>query len=158
MMRTLIFSIILSLGSVLAQADTRLPEQEFNILKEAGAIRSGDILYVDFWASWCNPCRKSFPWMNSMADKYKDQGFKILAINVDKERALADRFLGMTETHFPVFYDPEGHFAELFKLKGMPSSFILSADGSILSTHKGFFDHQLDNYEQEIQTLLKASR
>ncbi|WP_084005102.1 TlpA disulfide reductase family protein [Gilvimarinus polysaccharolyticus] len=149
------FSLFLLLFSFYGWADNILPQETFSEIKQSAGMKDGDIVYVDFWASWCNPCRKSFPWMNKMVDKYESQGFKILAINVDKDRALAEKFLASVDITFPIYYDPEGNFAKTFKLKGMPSSFILDSNGAVLQTHKGFFENQVDTYENEIQSLLK---
>ena len=144
----------LLLFCLFAQAESKLDEDLLNDIKKSVAINDGDILYIDFWASWCNPCRKSFPWMNSMIEKYEAQGFKILAINVDKDKNLAEQFLASVESRFPILYDPQGRFANEFKLKGMPSSFIIDSHGAVLAAHKGFFENKLAVYENEIESHL----
>ena len=68
----------------------------------------GKVVYVDFWASWCTPCRKSFPWMNDLHKKYKDQGLEVVAVNLDKSRAPIDEFLKKTPADFTIAYDPSG--------------------------------------------------
>ena len=74
---------------------------------DLGSYR-GQVVWVDFWASWCTPCRRSFPWMNDMMARYSDQGFVIVGVNVDRERDLAEEFLAETPAGFPIVYDPEG--------------------------------------------------
>jgi thiol-disulfide isomerase/thioredoxin len=115
----------------------------------------GKVVYLDFWASWCKPCRQSFPWMNRMQDKYADQGLVIIAVNLDEDRADADRFLQELPAKFQVVYDPEGQVAEEYQLIGMPSSFIIDRAGAVHSRHMGFHDSSPTDYEAEIQSLLK---
>jgi thiol-disulfide isomerase/thioredoxin len=118
-----------------------------------GAIE-GKVVWVDFWASWCAPCRRSFPWMNAMHEKYADQGLTIVAVNVDKERRLAEQFLRETPARFMLHYDPEGKLAEAFGVQAMPSSFMLDADGNVLATHYGFKLANTEEYEQAIRSAL----
>jgi len=115
----------------------------------------GKVVYLDFWASWCKPCRQSFPWMNRMQDRYGDQGLVIIAVNLDEDRADADRFLKELPAKFQVVYDPEGRLAEAYQLIGMPSSFIIDRAGAVHSRHMGFHDSSPAEYEAEIQSLLK---
>jgi thiol-disulfide isomerase/thioredoxin len=117
----------------------------------------GNVVYVDFWASWCIPCRKSFPWMNNLKAQYQAQGLTILSINLDHSRALADEFLSEVAANFPVIYDPKGLIARKYQLKGMPSSFIINRQGQIVSAHVGFNQEKQLAYEKEIQTLLNAT-
>lgn len=114
----------------------------------------GKVIYVDFWASWCVPCKKSFPWMNKMQAKYKNQAFTIISVNLDANKNHALKFLEEIPATFPVFYDPKGKVAKAFKLKGMPSSFIVSKEGKIVSSHVGFNETKKIGYQEEIETLI----
>jgi len=149
-----IFLACLFLLPFRSYAESVLPADVFAKIQAAANIQPGEVVYVDFWASWCNPCRKSFPWMNAMHQKYQSKGFKVLAINVDKERELADVFLSQISATFPIFYDPAGDLAKAFQLKGMPSSFVINDKGAILVAHKGFFENNVAAYETEIQSFL----
>ena len=84
----------------------------------------GKVVWVDFWASWCVPCRRSFPWMNTMHRKYGAEGLEIIAVNLDKERALADGFLAETPAEFALRFDPAGALAKEFGVQAMPSSYL----------------------------------
>ncbi|ASP48980.1 TlpA family protein disulfide reductase [Cognaticolwellia beringensis] len=117
----------------------------------------GNVIYLDFWASWCTPCRRSFPWMNELQKKYGNKNFKVISINVDSERELAEEFLANTPAKFSVLYDPDGALASEMKLKGMPSSFIINADGVVVSAHVGFTDKKKSIYEQEIKQLIQGN-
>ncbi len=115
----------------------------------------GQVVYLDFWASWCGPCRKSFPWMNEMQAKYQDQGFTIVSINVDHDKALAEQFLRENPANFSVIYDPKGEIARQFKLKGMPSSYLINRAGKIVSAHVGFVEKKKPSYEQQLKQLIQ---
>lgn len=118
------------------------------------ASHKGKVIYLDFWASWCGPCRKSFPWMNDMHQQYQQQGLVIISVNVDNEKSLAEEFLNETPANFTVFYDPKGKVARKFKLKGMPSSYLIDRSGKMVGTHVGFSKSKTSHYEQEIKDLL----
>ena len=120
--------------------------------------RSAEVpVLVDFWASWCGPCLKSFPWMNGLHAKHADDGLVILAVNVDQDRALADAFMKKTPAQFRVEYDAKGALATQFGVEAMPTSFLIGRDGKIHARHAGFRDKQREGRELEIERLLKES-
>lgn len=123
------------------------PELDLQSLK-------GKVVYIDFWASWCGPCRQSFPWMKSMHDKFAKDGLAIIAVNVDQEKQKADEFLAEFNPAFKVLFDPKGELASQFKVQTMPSSFMLDRKGQPRFKHLGFHDSKRAEYEQQIQQLL----
>ncbi|NVJ59017.1 MAG: TlpA family protein disulfide reductase [Gammaproteobacteria bacterium] len=127
-------------------------------LQQQLAEAKGQVVYVDFWASWCKPCRHSFPWMNEMKAKYQDQGLKVITINLDKEKQLAEKFLDENPAAFDVIYDPDGITAKQFQLKGMPMSFTIDRMGRPFNSHVGFNEKKQDEYEQELIQLLSKSK
>ena len=112
------------------------------------------VVYVDFWASWCVPCRNSFPWMKDMLSKYDDSGLVIITINVDKNKADADKFI--TEQSLPSIhlFDPEGEHAKAFELEVMPTSFIFNKSGKFELKHEGFHENDALQMEINLQKLL----
>ena len=114
----------------------------------------GKVVYLDFWASWCIPCKKSFPWMNEIKKKYKEKGFEIIAVNLDKNKASADAFLKDMEVVFTLAFDQKGDSAAEYKLRGMPSSYLIGRDGIVYASHIGFRDKDKDELEQVIINLL----
>jgi thiol-disulfide isomerase/thioredoxin len=114
----------------------------------------GKVVLVDFWASWCAPCRKSFPWLNSMQQHYGPQGLLVLAINEDTERSDAERFLQRVPADFAVLYDHAGALAEQYQLMGMPGSFLIDKKGQIRYRHLGFKQADIAGYETQIRQLL----
>lgn len=114
----------------------------------------GKLVYLDFWASWCIPCRKSFPWMNEMNKKYKNKGLEVIAVNLDKDSQLVSKFLNKYPALFKVAYDPSGNSAEQFHVKGMPTSFLISRQGKLLIVHMGFRKEDAAKLENAIQSNL----
>ena len=157
-----IFSALaLSVGSASAQdVGSRAPA--FDLVGSPKQVRladmKGQVVYVDFWASWCAPCKQSFPWMNEMQAKYGPRGFTVVGINVDQKREDADKFLVGTPAKFSVAYDTTGKVAEVYQPKGMPTSFLIGADGKVRAIHVGFKDSQREELEREIQSALTAAR
>jgi thiol-disulfide isomerase/thioredoxin len=127
----------------------------FELPGRTGTIASdslrGKVVYVDFWASWCDPCRHSFPWLSAMHERYGAQGLAIVAINLDKERVAADRFLAKFPAPFLLAFDPKGKTAEAFHVQAMPSSFLIGRDGRVLEAHTGFDPKRAASIEERIR-------
>ena len=154
-------ALIASVGSATAQeVGSRAPT--FDLPGSVKPVRFADfkgrVVYVDFWASWCAPCKQSFPWMNDMQAKYGPRGFSIVGINVDQKREDADKFLASTPANFLVGYDTTGKVAEAYQPKGMPTSFLIGADGKVRAVHVGFKDGQRADLEREIEAALAAAK
>ena len=111
----------------------------------------GQVVYLDFWASWCTPCKDSFPWMNAMQAKYKDKGVTFIAINVDRKPTDAKTFLTNTPADFLIAFDSTGKIPRQYDVMGMPSAFVIGKDGNILYSHIGFHKNNLSEYEAHIQ-------
>lgn len=152
----ILFSLLIT-GSAHAELS---PAPTFMLPTRSGMITPADlkgkVIYLDFWASWCFPCRKSFPWLNEIQDKYKDQGLVVLGINLDKDRELADKFLQAVPANFIIAFDPEGESASSFKVKGMPSSYLIDRHGNLRARHTGFREDDRNNLEQAVAELLSA--
>jgi len=112
------------------------------------------VVFVDFWASWCVPCKYSFPWMNEMQERYGKDGLKVIGINVDKDKAMAQKFLEHVPATFDIAYDPEGEIADLYSLKVMPSSYLIDRDGNLVHAHKGFKTSDGSQMEDMIRKLI----
>jgi thiol-disulfide isomerase/thioredoxin len=115
----------------------------------------GKVVYLDFWASWCVPCRQSFPWMNQMHREYGKDGLVIVAVNLDQVHDDAETFLQKYPADFTVRFDPAGQLAQKFKVRGMPTSALLGRDGKVLLVHEGFRTKDTDSLEQSIRDALR---
>ena len=98
----------------------------------------GQVIYVDFWASWCGPCAESFPFLNAMHQKFKDQGLQIVGINLDEDLKDAETFLVKTPASFKLVKDTTKQCAINFDVKAMPSSYLIDRKGNIHHIHLGF--------------------
>ncbi|GJI91412.1 TlpA family protein disulfide reductase [Duganella hordei] len=133
---------------------------QFDLQGLEGAVKlaklQGKLVYVDFWASWCGPCRQSFPWMNEMQAKYGAKGLQIVGINLDANSADARQFLAATPARFSIAFDPQGATPRNYGIKGMPSSVLIGPDGKVLLEHSGFREADRADLEAKIQTALGA--
>lgn len=125
-------------------------------LLDLAAFR-GRVVYLDFWASWCAPCRQSFPWMNRLQHELGADGLVVVAVNVDRQRGDAEGFLREHPAQFRVVFDPEGVLAEKFGVRGMPTSFLIDRSGRVESRHEGFFLRDRGALEQRVRALVLAS-
>ncbi|MBX9620909.1 MAG: TlpA family protein disulfide reductase [Alphaproteobacteria bacterium] len=121
-------------------------------------IAKGKIAIVDFWASWCEPCKASFAAYNELLNKYGDKGLVIVGINIDNEKEKALGFLAENPAHFLVAADPDKKVAEAYNLPTMPTSYIIGRDGNILYTHAGYHEGDLAEMEQEVENALNQGK
>jgi thiol-disulfide isomerase/thioredoxin len=115
----------------------------------------GRVVVVDFWASWCKPCRHSIPWLNGLASRHGADGLVIVGVNVDAERADAEQFQRQVPIGFDVLYDSQGKLAELLGLQGMPTSFVFDRAGKLAHTFVGYREAHRAAHEAEILNLLQ---
>ena len=115
----------------------------------------GKVVYLDFWASWCTPCRQSFPWMNDLQRSYGNRGLVVIGVNVDHDKSLADAFLRETPAAFSIVYDPDGKAAGKYDVKEMPTSIVIGRDGKIAYTQSGFFPSREGQYLAHLFSVLK---
>jgi len=114
----------------------------------------GKVVYLDFWASWCTPCRRSFPWLDGLVRQFGKYDLVVIGVNMDQSNELAKNFLEDTPANFPIFYDPQGTIATTFKITGMPSAVLIDRTGQVRFQHVGFSDSTKDEYETHVRELL----
>jgi cytochrome c biogenesis protein CcmG/thiol:disulfide interchange protein DsbE len=118
----------------------------------------GSVVYLDFWASWCGPCRESFPFMNELQRDLAGKGLRIIAISVDKTAAEARRFLDRYPAQFTVALDTAAACPTAYRLEGMPSSFVIDRTGTVRAVHAGFRDKDRSEIRRQLQEALDANR
>ena len=117
----------------------------------------GKVVVVDFWASWCAPCRRSIPWLNAMQRKYADEGLVVIGVNEDKTAAEAETFLKDVPAGFHVVLDLEGEIARHYGLIAMPSTYVFGRDGQLVARHLGFKVAKQGEYEALLRNVLEGS-
>lgn len=155
---TIAVLLLVSLGSVsMSTGADKVPPSiaVLDSLTGGSTIQEGSVVYVDFWASWCVPCKLSFPWMMDLVGKYGEKGLQVVTINVDRDAKAADKFLKDTEASLPVVYDPSGKLAKLYDLQVMPTSFVYARDGTLRLREEGFDPREIESTERLIQKLLE---
>ncbi|CAA6818047.1 MAG: TlpA family protein disulfide reductase [uncultured Thiotrichaceae bacterium] len=114
----------------------------------------GKVVLVDFWASWCPPCRESFPWLNKTHSAKSGSDLVILGVNVDENKEDAEQFLKENKAHFKIIFDTKGQHATYYKLPGMPTTLIFDRDGKLVHQHAGFKTSEINEYEATIDKIL----
>jgi len=146
---TLLLILALVLG---LQADGVNSETQWDL-----ESHKGKVVIVDFWASWCVPCRRSFPWLNAMHQKYADEGLVIIGVNLDADRSEAMMFLEKFPPEFSIYHDETKDLAREFGVVAMPSSYLIGRDGDIRQKHFGFKVKKQDEYESAIVDALRIT-
>lgn len=140
--------------------DVGQPAPTFELAGPAGTVNlsqyKGKTVYLDFWASWCGPCKQSFPWMNDMQSRYGSKGLQVLAVNLDQKTDDAKAFLTDNPARFEVVFDAAGKVPKAYAIKGMPTSVLIGPDGKVLMVHSGFREEQRAELEGRIQQALNA--
>ena len=152
---------VLACLSPMAGAEAiNVPAPDFTLESRSGENlrledHRGEVVMLNFWASWCGPCRQEMPLMDELYSQYKDLGFTILAVNVDENREEAHRFLDKVPVNYPILYDPEGSVSELYEVQAMPTTVMIDRDGNARYLHYGYQPGYEDEYEQQIRELVR---
>lgn len=137
----------------------RKPAPEVSVeLEKGGPFRladaKGKVLMVDFWATWCAPCKASFPRVDALYQKHKAKGLELVAVNEDEEHGKVPEFIAETKVGFPIAFDKEGKAAEVFGVQTMPSSFLIDRRGVVRFVHSGYHPEDAQQIEAELVELL----
>jgi peroxiredoxin len=119
------------------------------------AEQRGQVVMVNFWASWCAPCRVEMPHLNRLYDKYRASGFVLLGVNVDEDPRNATGAASKMGVHFPVLLDAEKKVVRQFDVATMPSTLLIDRDGRVRYVHRGYRDGYEETYDKQVRELLK---
>jgi DsbE subfamily thiol:disulfide oxidoreductase len=159
-LRTLLVGWLMVALMVPAVADDAPMAPDITLASRSGknmrlAEMRGEVILLNFWASWCGPCREEMPKLEALHQKYKDLGVRIVGINLDSEKGLSEPLLQSTGVSFTILYDPTGSAGEKFGVSAMPSTFIIDRDGKIRYHHKGYQSGYEKTYEEQLKALLR---
>lgn len=157
---TLITLAIFYVSSHTFAADAKGPAPDFTLAtKDAGNMRLqeqlGNVVLINFWASWCGPCREELPHLDALQQEYADLGFTILAVNVDEDPTKADVLLDDIPVSFPVLFDSKDEVSKLYQVKAMPTTVLVDRDGNQRLLHHGYKSGDEVKYKQAIKALLR---
>jgi peroxiredoxin len=120
------------------------------------ASLKGKVVMVNFWATWCVPCRQEMPHLQALYERYNSLGFELLAVNVEKNKAEEVRkWLDETPVTFPVLFDPNNEVTKLYKVQTMPSTVLVARDGTMRFIHHGYKPGYEGEYQTQVRALLR---
>ena len=117
--------------------------------------QAGNVVMINFWASWCGPCRKEMPLLNDLHNKYEPLGFTVLGVNVEEDSTKALEFISDTPVDFPILFDSANEVSKLYEVLAMPTTVLVDRDGNIRYIHKGYKDGDEDKYRSMVRKLVR---
>lgn len=156
----IILATVLMSSWSLASKPLEGPAHDFTLKSKAGSnVRlselRGNVVLVNFWASWCGPCRQEMPLLDDIHQKYSPLGFTVLGVNVDKDPSQADKILNDIPVTFPVLYDPEGEVSKLYDVNAMPTTVIVDRNGNMRFLHLGYKPGYENDYIKQVKQLIR---
>jgi thiol-disulfide isomerase/thioredoxin len=115
----------------------------------------GQVVLLNFWASWCGPCRQEMPILDELHKRYERAGFKVLGVNVEPDSAEANRLLKKIPVTFPILYDTDSTVSKLYDVQAMPTTVLIDRDGNQRFLHKGYKPGYEKSYRQQIKQLIR---
>lgn len=136
------------------------PAPDFTLRSSAGknlklSEYRGQVVMINFWATWCAPCRQEMPLLNRIHEKYSKAGFKLLGVNIDDNAGNAQAMAAKLGVTFPVLFDAEKRVSRLYDVDGMPSTVLIDRDGKVRYIHRGYRPGYETQYEAQVRELLK---
>ena len=119
------------------------------------AEQRGDIMLINFWASWCGPCIQEMPQLDKLAQKYQPLGVQVWGVNVESDSSAAKAYLNMVSVGFPIWLDQDNAVSKAYQVEAMPTTVILDKDGQVRSVHRGYKPGVEKKYEEDIKGLLR---
>ncbi|MBL4868978.1 MAG: TlpA family protein disulfide reductase [Pseudomonadales bacterium] len=160
-MRPVLFILtVMLVSSVSASEEVSGKASDFSLMNKKGVKESlsdhlGEVVMVNFWASWCAPCRQEMPILEDLQKKYQRLGFTILGVNVEAESDKAREMLKEIPVSLPVLFDTDNVVSELMGVDAMPTTILIDRNGNKRFLHRGYKPGYEDHYEQQIRSLIR---
>lgn len=140
--------------------DVSGPAPDFTLTSRDGQTVSlselkGQVVMINFWATWCGPCRQEMPLLEQLYTRYEGLGFTLLGVNIEEDSKLADRFLEETPVTFPILFDPENGVSKLYNVSAMPSTVLVDRAGNVRYLHHGYQPGYENEYQNQIRALVR---
>jgi thiol-disulfide isomerase/thioredoxin len=119
------------------------------------AEQKGNVVMVNFWATWCAPCRQEMPHLEALHQRYSSLGFTLLGVNVEEDSSGAQDWLAETPVSFPILFDPQSSVSELYDVIAMPSTVMIDRQGNLRYLHHGYKPGYEDEYQNQIRALIR---
>jgi len=147
-------------ASIGGAAGANGPAPDFTLPARGGTNLSlsqykGQVVLINFWATWCGPCRQEMPLLDAMYKKYKGMGFTLIGVNVEPDSKGAEKFLQATPVSFPVAFDAESRVSKLYNVQGMPTTVIVDRKGNARVLHKGYRPGDENEYLDQVRKLIR---
>jgi peroxiredoxin len=163
--KTIVAALVLLIGlaasgAALSKAAATRPAPDFTLKSLSGEnVRlselRGNVVMINFWASWCGPCRQEMPLLEALYQRYSGLGFELLGVNVEQDVDDAKRWLADRPVSFPVLLDPENALTKMYQVKAMPSTILVDRDGNVRHLHKGYKPGDENAYQDLVRSLIR---
>ncbi len=153
----MLFGVVIS--PLLAAAPSG-PAPDFTLKSRTGeniklSELRGQVVMINFWASWCGPCRQEMPLLDQLYQRYQPMGFTLLGVNVEEDSKAAEKVLSEIPVSFPVLFDNKNQVSETYQVSAMPSTVLIDRDGNVRYLHKGYLPGYEEDYQQQIRELVR---
>ena len=159
-MKSVLFSILLIASSMASASGIEGPAPDFTLKSNSGenmrlSEYRGQVVLINFWASWCGPCRQEMPLLDDLHQRYEKLGFSVFGVNIDDDSRKADKVLRDIPVTFPVLYDSTNEISKLFDVDAMPTTILVDRDGNMRFLHRGYKRGYEDDYQAQIKQLVR---
>lgn len=158
-MKIVIITLLFLLSSLTQALEANTPAPDFTLPDTKGSNQRlkefrGNVVLLNFWASWCGPCRQEMPILDELHKKYEKLGFVVIGVNLDGNKSQADKYLKDVDIHFPILYGGDSDIGEQYSIDAMPTTYIIDNLGNLRHLHRGYKPGFEDKYEKEIKAIL----
>jgi peroxiredoxin len=150
--------VVLALPAQAAELSGKAPDFTLKSLTGKNIKLSeqrGNVVLLNFWASWCGPCRQEMPLLDKLHNRYKRLGFTVLGVNVEQDTSKANRYLQDVKVSFPILFDPNNTVSKRYDVSAMPTTVIIDRNGNMRYLHKGYKPGYEKEYQKQVRALLR---
>ena len=155
-----LFPWLLVASAITAATADRTPAPDFTLKSASGeniklSELRGQVVMINFWASWCGPCRQEMPLLDELHERYSPMGFTLLGVNVEEDSSKAQTLLKDVPVNFPILFDQENTVSKQYDVIAMPSTVVVDRDGNIRYVHHGYKPGDENTYQDVIRAVIR---